>query len=558
MQQNDPDTSVLEYLSFEADQRPQETRIPMTPDRLERLSSSSRPNEGSRSKHIQGILWKRRDVFKNTWRPRWFVLHPNQRVLTYYILANQETENIVSAGAFSTPSRRRPASAFTTPASPSVGIDNAASDRENENQGTTRRRALSESSDASARTIDCDVVPRGTIYLQGSTVEANEALTRPDEDLYALTITDHENATHCHLAARTIESRDQWISRIRRVCQRGNGAQHQEQQKANTQTPYSQRTPMIDSKHSAEPLANSRPDSDVSTSNQNGQLEIQQIDRSNDTNNAAEKGFFNYEHSLQEKEILILFAPLVLYKVLKAASLFNLAAFCFTIASIMVMRWVLIEHLLQVARAISDKDRNENSMTIMPIGHGSICCRFKENLIDVCPVANEVTLSHILVWSLAKVIQQQPHLASNKYKLLPRFYSTDIVYLDADDNASNEVWVNKADEKTLSDIVNYFNATPQDVTFLQQAIGPACRIVTSSSSAKKDKNRDFQDCEIDLNISDCPITVFVFRSTRVASTKTQEDNISINFRSTNVEMCRKFVETFRQSIRSVRTLDIQN
>eukprot|EP00537_Pseudo-nitzschia_pungens_P011738 CAMPEP_0172391652 /NCGR_PEP_ID=MMETSP1061-20121228/8007_1 /TAXON_ID=37318 /ORGANISM="Pseudo-nitzschia pungens, Strain cf. pungens" /LENGTH=82 /DNA_ID=CAMNT_0013122325 /DNA_START=88 /DNA_END=333 /DNA_ORIENTATION=+ len=39
---------------------------------------------------MQGVLWKRRDVFKNRWRPRWFVLHPRQRMLTYYILSNPE------------------------------------------------------------------------------------------------------------------------------------------------------------------------------------------------------------------------------------------------------------------------------------------------------------------------------------------------------------------------------------------------------------------------------------------------------------------------------------
>lgn len=34
----------------------------------------------------QGVLWKRRDVFKNRWRPRWFCLQANQGVLTYYLL----------------------------------------------------------------------------------------------------------------------------------------------------------------------------------------------------------------------------------------------------------------------------------------------------------------------------------------------------------------------------------------------------------------------------------------------------------------------------------------
>mmetsp|Transcript_17702 Transcript_17702/g.20281 ORF Transcript_17702/g.20281 Transcript_17702/m.20281 type:complete len:118 (+) Transcript_17702:124-477(+) len=89
MQQTD--TSILESLSFEARDQQEMT---MTP-------SSLRPM------HIQGVLWKRRDVFKNRWRPRWFVLHPDQRVLTYYLLTNQAGigPQVISSSRAMTPSR---------------------------------------------------------------------------------------------------------------------------------------------------------------------------------------------------------------------------------------------------------------------------------------------------------------------------------------------------------------------------------------------------------------------------------------------------------------------
>ena len=38
-----------------------------------------------------GVLWKRRDIFKNRWRPRWFSLNPGQGVLTYYLLSSTTT-----------------------------------------------------------------------------------------------------------------------------------------------------------------------------------------------------------------------------------------------------------------------------------------------------------------------------------------------------------------------------------------------------------------------------------------------------------------------------------
>ena len=66
-------SSVLAHLSFEAS------------GEMESVRSVIENNSS-----MQGVLWKRRDVFKSRWRPRWFVLHPEQHILTYYLLTEPE------------------------------------------------------------------------------------------------------------------------------------------------------------------------------------------------------------------------------------------------------------------------------------------------------------------------------------------------------------------------------------------------------------------------------------------------------------------------------------
>jgi len=147
-----------------------------------------------RSTTMQGVLWKRRDVFRNRWRPRWFVLHPRQGILTYYLLN----------ATGSTP---------TTPTHYS----------ERNRTSIHRRRADSDLS--SMETIDYDVVPRGSIFLGNATTEVNEALTRLEERLYVFTITDLETNGKCHLACRTSTARDHWLVKIQEAitfCQRQN------------------------------------------------------------------------------------------------------------------------------------------------------------------------------------------------------------------------------------------------------------------------------------------------------------------------------------------------
>lgn len=345
MQVKESGPSVLEYLSFEAEQTSQEMTTPRTAHR--NGSSSSTGLNGSRSKmHMQGILWKRRDVFRNRWRQRWFVLHSDQRVLTYYLLANQDKEQVVSGGTSSTSSRRRRATAFGTsspPSSISVGSAANSSHRDNENRELNRRRTLSESSSVSINTIDCDVVPRGTIYLPGSTVEANEALTRPREDLYALTITNHETGAHCHLSARTVDSRNEWIHHIRCVCQREAGARHQEQQYLSYRTPSLSDTPISNNVGRTKIVSGNEVSANESSDDKNDPLRLRENDNGIDNNNAA-GGQRSKKSAFKETDILILCAPLILYEGLTMMSQFRLAALCFVPASILVLRWVLMQN----------------------------------------------------------------------------------------------------------------------------------------------------------------------------------------------------------------------
>ena len=167
-----------------------------------RSSSFDRPQQ-----QYQGVLWKRRDVFKNRWRPRWFVLQPGQGILTYYLL----TGDGAGAAATTMPPESTDADAgslespFSAPASDDLR--------------PSRDRATSWDSRASDNPVHYDVVPRGTIYLLGCTVKANPLLTKVSEHLFAFTIIPPSTTEpHIHLAAQTPELRDRWIRSIAAIC----------------------------------------------------------------------------------------------------------------------------------------------------------------------------------------------------------------------------------------------------------------------------------------------------------------------------------------------------
>ncbi|KAG7354050.1 PH domain containing protein [Nitzschia inconspicua] len=201
---NNNNTSVLDLLSFEAE------TCDIMPTTTTTTTTTSSSYHQPRPIRMQGVLWKRRDVFRNRWRPRWFVLHPEQQILTYYLLSGNGNHGSSEAQQQQQQQPQQPQQ--------QVSSNNSNSNNNNNVSRSNRRRTYSESSNISENTVDYDVVPRGTIYLLGSTVEANEALTRPDEELFVLSISDHEHATHVHLAARTQEARSQWITHIRTVC----------------------------------------------------------------------------------------------------------------------------------------------------------------------------------------------------------------------------------------------------------------------------------------------------------------------------------------------------
>jgi len=586
MQQTD--TSVLEFLSFEARDQQEMT---MTP-------SSLRPM------HMQGVLWKRRDVFKNRWRPRWFVLHPDQRVLTYYLLTNQSGigPQVISSSRTTTPIRTNNNNTSRTPSSSSVGNNsNSNNNSNNENKNNNRRRTFSESSSLSTNTIDCDVVPRGTIYLLGSTVEANEFLTRPEEDLYVLSIIDHETATHCHLATRTVDDRDQWIILIRRVCQdhEERSSHHSQRQsipprayngaispsmsicstEATPRTPmrgnisHRMTTPTASAAQNEVGVESLMKENKCSFNLQHSSLsqecdsyqnsitgtDLQKIDSIQTASLQRMKKYSYQVVPSFEKEILILFGPLILYKLLLLISC-RLGALCFVATSVISSRWVVLKNLTSIMRILPD--RSQPSNRAKSIGHGSTCCRFTVDLTAALQfladekvvtvesnnsTGNEILMSHILIKSLATVMSQHPRLISRKYPLLPHLYSVDVAFIDLK-SADTVVWVNKADEISIEEIANLFKPEKEVLppTFWQEAIGPTCRIITTPGF-------EHTNIELDLNLKDCPIAIFISGTTQLGKERqTQQEqhklNVSINLQSTDVSACQKFAENVQNCI----------
>lgn len=131
---------------------------------------------------------------------RWFILQPDQGILTYYLLTSAVSDTIASS-----PSR------LDGPRSMShlSPITEAA-----------RSRTTSFDSSITDNTINYDVIPRGTIFLLNCKVSVNEALTNIRERLYIFTIEPpNSKEAKVHLAARSAQVRDAWVRQISRVCE---------------------------------------------------------------------------------------------------------------------------------------------------------------------------------------------------------------------------------------------------------------------------------------------------------------------------------------------------
>ena len=139
----------------------------------------------------QGVLYKRRDIFTRQWRPRWFVLQPQIGILTYYLFSNNEPPAIVV--------------------------------------GSTPLRPSNSEQDS----VQCDVVPRGTIYLRGCQVQVVDELSRPTDHVYCFVITAPDsNAPHCCLATTTAEEREEWVTKISQACRTAESSVHREENEA--------------------------------------------------------------------------------------------------------------------------------------------------------------------------------------------------------------------------------------------------------------------------------------------------------------------------------------
>ena len=140
------------------------------------ISTISTPISTPMTSERDGVLWKRRDVFTGQWRPRWFRLQEDTGTLTYYLLRNQDAR--ITAG-------------------------------------TNHPVDLSEN-------LDYETIPRGTVYLSGCVVSADIAMSRPDENLFVLSITAPcKNSQPYYLADTTEEARDEWVENLSRACNPG-------------------------------------------------------------------------------------------------------------------------------------------------------------------------------------------------------------------------------------------------------------------------------------------------------------------------------------------------
>lgn len=116
------------------------------------------------------MLLKRRDVLTTKWRPRWFRL--NDGMLTYYLLRNQDTSITITPG---------------------IKIE------------------LPEN-------LDSETVPRMTMNLAGCVVTSQEALSRPEENLFVFSIAGRGGGAIWYLAATTALGRDEWIESLSMTC----------------------------------------------------------------------------------------------------------------------------------------------------------------------------------------------------------------------------------------------------------------------------------------------------------------------------------------------------
>jgi hypothetical protein len=187
------------------------------------------------SRGMSGLLWKRRDVFVRQWRPRWFMLYPEQGTLSYYLLtayhplppanpnaANAVPNSIVTStinNGYDTASVV--SSAQIPPATTTPSTSSLPPLRSRTSSWDSVQQAASEN------TMDYDVVPRGTIYLYNCTVIINDALSKPNEHMYIFTIYKRQSSSisaessrqSIHLAARTEALRAEWVAQIHAVCQ---------------------------------------------------------------------------------------------------------------------------------------------------------------------------------------------------------------------------------------------------------------------------------------------------------------------------------------------------
>jgi len=182
--------------------------------------------------NMQGILFKRRDHFKNNWRPRFFIV--DHGVLRYFILKN-EYECYTNSRGESEISFTQLVGNLLGPFeefNASQSLD-ATTSQFNPNDGVTKTGSI-------VNEI-FDQQPRGTFKLtKNATILVEDEISLPQMKLFPFSIniqnTDeiHEDSSSSnmkpaykvYLAATTIQDRDKWILNLSEQCH-GNGAPSQ-------------------------------------------------------------------------------------------------------------------------------------------------------------------------------------------------------------------------------------------------------------------------------------------------------------------------------------------
>ena len=195
---------------------------------------------------MQGILYKRRDVFRKRWRPRWFVLDPETCVLTYFLLihSNGSSSNITdSSRSVLTEGNDDEDNEHVEDEEEDLvpqeqqedtnheenepeEEDNDDNDDEDNNDATTATSMEFSTSHINDQFFHYGEVARGSLDLRKGhyRIEKRDHLNR--RNLFVWSVQPTSSGAGYYLATTTAEERDQWMQQLRDCCYRARNGNH--------------------------------------------------------------------------------------------------------------------------------------------------------------------------------------------------------------------------------------------------------------------------------------------------------------------------------------------